>query len=57
MFFLHQHHKYQQEWAYLFDKDMQLSDVNDVVSDLCIFLCREIFHTQGDFFDKNGTLT
>jgi hypothetical protein len=35
---------------------MQVSDVNDVISDLCIFLRREIFHEQGDFFDKNGTL-
>jgi hypothetical protein len=54
---LYQHHKYQQEWTYLFDKDMQVSGVNDVISDLCMFLRREIFHAQGDFFDKNDTLT
>jgi hypothetical protein len=54
---LYQHRKYQQEWTYLFDKDMQVSGVNDVISDLCMFLRREIFHAQGDFFDKNGTLT
>jgi hypothetical protein len=35
---------------------MQVSGVNDVISDLCMFLRREIFHAQGDFFDKNGTL-
>jgi hypothetical protein len=33
-----------------------VSGVNDVISDLCIFVPREIFHVQGDFFDKNGTL-
>jgi hypothetical protein len=36
---------------------MQVSDVNDVISDLWMFLRCEIFHAQGDFFDKNGTLT
>jgi hypothetical protein len=35
---------------------MQMSGVNDVISDLCMFLRREIFHVQGDFFDKNGIL-
>jgi hypothetical protein len=35
---------------------MQVSSVNDVISDLCMFLRREIFHAQRDFFDKNGTL-
>jgi hypothetical protein len=34
---------------------MQVSGVNDVILDL--FLRREIFHAQGDFFDKNDTLT
>jgi hypothetical protein len=53
---LHQYRKYQQEWVYLFDKDMQVSGVNDVISDLCMFLRRKIFHAQGDFFDKNSTL-
>jgi hypothetical protein len=36
---------------------MQVSGVNDVISDLCMFLRREIFYAQGDFFDKNNTLT
>jgi hypothetical protein len=53
---LHQHHKYQYEWAYLFNKNMQVSGINDVISDLCMFLRHEIFHAQGDFFDMNGTL-
>jgi hypothetical protein len=35
---------------------MQVSGVNDVIPDLCMFLRHEIFHAQGDFFDKNGTL-
>jgi hypothetical protein len=35
---------------------MQGSGVKDVISDLCMFLRREIFHAQGDFFDKNVTL-
>jgi hypothetical protein len=34
-----------------------VSGVNDVISYLCMFLRREIFHAQGDFFDKNDTLT
>jgi hypothetical protein len=33
-----------------------VNSVNDVILNLCIFLRREIFHAQGDFFDKNGTL-
>jgi hypothetical protein len=35
---------------------MQVSGINDVISDLCMFLCRKIFHAQGDFFDKNDIL-
>jgi hypothetical protein len=35
---------------------MHVSSVNDVISDLCMFLRREIFHAQGDAFDKNDTL-
>jgi hypothetical protein len=35
---------------------MQVSGVNDVILDLGMFLRREIFHAQGDSFDKNGTL-
>jgi hypothetical protein len=39
--FLHQHRKYHQEWTYLFYKDMQVSGVNDIISDLCMFLRRK----------------
>ena len=35
---------------------MQKSGVDHVISDMCMFLCREIFNAQGRFFDKNGTL-
>jgi hypothetical protein len=35
---------------------MQRNGVNHVVSDMCIFVRREIFNAQGRFFDKNGTL-
>jgi hypothetical protein len=52
----HQHHNYQNECAYLFYKDMQKSGVDHVISDMCMFLCREIFNAQGRFFDKNDTL-
>jgi hypothetical protein len=56
LFFLHQHPNYEKESAYLFDKDMQKSGVNHVISDMCMFLRREVFHEQGKFFDKSGTL-
>jgi hypothetical protein len=42
--------------AYLFDKDMQKSGVDHVISDMCMFLRREVFNAEGRFFDKNGTL-
>jgi hypothetical protein len=42
--------------AYLFDKDMQKSRVDHVISDMCMFLRREIFHVEGRFFNKNDTL-
>jgi hypothetical protein len=35
---------------------MQKNGVDDVISDMCMFLRREIFNIQGRFFDKNGTL-
>jgi hypothetical protein len=53
---LHQHHKYEKELAYLFDKVMQKSEVDHVISDMCMFLRREVFHPEGRFIDKNGTL-
>jgi hypothetical protein len=39
-----------------FDKDMQNNGVDHVISDMCMFLRREIFNAQGRFFDKNGKL-
>jgi hypothetical protein len=56
LFFLHQHPKYEKESAYLFDKDMQKSIVDHVISDMCMFLRHEVFNAQGIIFDKNGTL-
>jgi hypothetical protein len=35
---------------------MQKSGVDHVISDMCMFLHREVFNAQGRFFDKNGTL-
>jgi hypothetical protein len=37
LFFLHQHPKYEKESAYLFDKGMQKSGVDLVISDMCMF--------------------
>jgi predicted transcriptional regulator len=54
LFFLHQHPKYEKESAYLFDKDMQKSIINHVITDMCMFL--HVFNAQGKFFDKNDTL-
>jgi hypothetical protein len=35
---------------------MQKSGVDHVISDMCMFLRREVFHAQGRFYDKNDTL-
>jgi hypothetical protein len=35
---------------------MQKNGAHHVISDMCMFLRRGIFNTQGRFFDKNGTL-
>jgi hypothetical protein len=35
---------------------MQNGGVNNVISNICMFLHREIFHVDGAFFDKIGTL-
>jgi hypothetical protein len=35
---------------------MQKNGVDHVISDMCMFLRREIFNAQERFFDKNGTL-
>jgi hypothetical protein len=53
---LHRHHNYQKECAYLFDKGMQKNEVDHVISEMCMLLCREIFNAQGRFFDQNDTL-
>jgi hypothetical protein len=55
-FFLHQHPKYEKELAYLFDKDMQKSRVDHVISNMCMFLRHEVFTAEGTFFNKNNTL-
>jgi hypothetical protein len=36
--------------------DMQNGGVDNVISDLCMFLRREIFPVEGAFFDKNMML-
>jgi hypothetical protein len=36
---------------------MQRNGVDHVISDMCMFLRREIFNAQERFFDKNDTLT
>jgi hypothetical protein len=38
--------------AYLF-KDMQKSGVNDVISNMCMFLRREVFNAEGRFFNNS----
>jgi hypothetical protein len=53
---LHQHPKYEKESTDLFDKDMQKSGVDHVISNMCMFLRREIFNAEGRFFDKNDNL-
>jgi hypothetical protein len=35
---------------------MQKSRVDQVISDMCMFLRREIFNAQERFFNKNGIL-
>ena len=35
---------------------MQKNGVDHVISDMCMFVRREIFNAQGRFFDKNDTL-
>jgi hypothetical protein len=35
---------------------MQKNEVDHVISDICMFLRREIFNVQERFFDKNDTL-
>jgi hypothetical protein len=42
------------EWDYPFTKDMQNGGVDNVISDICTLLRRDIFHVDGIFFDKTG---
>jgi hypothetical protein len=44
------------EWDYPFTKDIQNGGVDNVISDICMFLRREIFHVDDALFDKTGTL-
>jgi hypothetical protein len=30
--------------------------IDNVISDICTFLCCEVFHVDGVFFNKTGTL-
>jgi hypothetical protein len=47
LYFFHQHHNYQKECAYLF-----FISIDHVISDMCMFLRREIFNAQGRLFNK-----
>jgi hypothetical protein len=55
-FLLHQYPNYRLEWNYPFTKDMHKGGVDNVISDICTFFHREIFHVDDTFFDKTGTL-
>jgi hypothetical protein len=56
-FLLHQYPTYMVEWDYPFTKDMQNGGVDNVISGICTFLRREVFHVHGAFFDKTRTLS
>jgi hypothetical protein len=53
-FLLHQYPNYREEWDYPFTHDMQKGGVDNVISDICLFLRREIFHVDGAFFTRPG---
>jgi hypothetical protein len=55
-FLLHQYPNYMVECDYPFIKDMKKGGVHNVISGICTFLHREIFHVDDAFFDKTGTL-
>jgi hypothetical protein len=38
------------------DKDMQMSGVDHIISDMCMFLRCEAFNVKGRFFNKNDTI-
>jgi hypothetical protein len=44
------------EWDYPFIKGMQNDGVDNVISDICLFLRCEIFHVEDTFFGNNGML-
>jgi hypothetical protein len=50
-FLLHQFSNYRVEWDYPFTKDIQNGRVDNVVSDICMFLRREIIHVDVAFFN------
>jgi hypothetical protein len=54
-FLLHQFSNYRVERDYPFTKEIQNGELDNVISDICIFLCREIFHIEGSFFNRNET--
>jgi hypothetical protein len=56
IFLLYQYPNYREEWDYPFTHDMQKGGVDNVISDICTFLRREIFHVDDTFFDKTGML-
>ena len=53
---LQQTPNYEKEWEYLFTRDMKDYGIDHLISDMCTFLRREIFHISGQFFDKEGSL-
>ena len=53
-FSLHQFPDYMKEWEYVFDNDMNKFGIDHIISDMCTFLRREVFHIDGLFFDKEG---
>jgi hypothetical protein len=55
-FLLRRYPNYREEWDYPFTHDMQKGGVDNVILDICTFSRREIFHVDGAFFNKTGTL-
>jgi hypothetical protein len=55
-FLLHQYPNYREEWDYAFTHDIQKGEVDNIISDICRFLRREIFYVDDSFFDKTKTL-
>ena len=53
---LQQFPNYKKDWEYLFNTDMKKNGIDYIISDMCHFLHREVFHREGHFFDKEGAL-